>query len=119
MAVASQVNEYGAQISYRAEGWNRDEFDDGLQERFDFQPVFEEERVEFPKNYNNQYHSSRFESQIEKLLTRQVLGTSLPKFNGDVRFWPSFLATNRCQTHECQFNQISQYHKISKQTNVL
>jgi hypothetical protein len=33
---------------------------------FDFSPVFEE-----------------------------VLGTSLPKFNGDVRFWPSFLAIYR------------------------
>jgi hypothetical protein len=38
------------------------EFDGGLQERFDFQPDFEEERAEFPKNNNNQHHSSRFES---------------------------------------------------------
>jgi hypothetical protein len=72
---------------------------------FDFPPVLEEEKAEFPKNNNNQHHSSRFESQIEELLTRQVVGTSLPKFNGDVRCWPSFLAIYRRQTLECQFNQ--------------
>jgi hypothetical protein len=82
----SEANVYGAhQISHGAEGRNKNVFDDGLQERFDFPPVSEEGRAEFPKNNNNQDHSSRFKSQIEKLLTRQVLGTSLPYFNGDVR----------------------------------
>jgi hypothetical protein len=41
------------QISHRAEKRNRNEFDDGLQEGFDFPPVFEEENAEFPKNNNN------------------------------------------------------------------
>jgi hypothetical protein len=45
----SEANMYGAPISHRAEGRNRNEFYDGLQERFDFPPVFEKERAEFQK----------------------------------------------------------------------
>jgi hypothetical protein len=50
--------------------------------------------------------------QIEKLLTRLVLGTSLPKFNGDVRFWPNFLAIYRRQIHECQLNQSENMQRL-------
>jgi hypothetical protein len=52
----------------------KDEMEMNLREKLDFPPIFEEEKAEFPKNNNNQHHSSRFESQIEKPLTRQVLG---------------------------------------------
>jgi hypothetical protein len=76
-----------SQISHRAEGRNGNEFDEDLRDKLVFPPIFEEEKTEFPKNNNNQHHSSRFESQIEKPLTRQVHGTSLVKFS-DVRFWP-------------------------------
>jgi hypothetical protein len=99
-------------MSHRDEGRHRNEFDDGVQERFDFPPVFGEKRLKLPKNNNNQHHGSRFESQIEKLLKRQVLGTSLPKFNGDVRFWSIILAIYRRQTHECQFNQSENIQRL-------
>jgi hypothetical protein len=43
LSSGSEANVYGAQISHRAERRNRNEFVDGLQVRFDFQPVFDEE----------------------------------------------------------------------------
>jgi hypothetical protein len=89
-------------------------FDDGLHERFDFPPVLEEEFAEFPKNNNNQHHSSRFESQIEELLMRLVLGTSLPKFNGDVRFWPSFLVIYGRQTHSVNSTKEQQEDVVDR-----
>jgi hypothetical protein len=55
-----EANVY-TQISHRAEGRNGNEFDDGVWEKLDFPPIFEEERAEFPKNNNNQHHISRFE----------------------------------------------------------
>jgi hypothetical protein len=79
MGNQSTINS-NAQISHRAEGRNRNEFHDGLQERFH---QFSRKKGR-KKNNNNQHHRSKFESQIEKL------ETSLPKFNGDVRSLPSF-----------------------------
>jgi hypothetical protein len=56
------------------------------------------------RNNNNQQHSSRVDSLVFR--------TSLPKLNGNVRFWPSFLAINRRQTHECQFNQSENIQRL-------
>jgi hypothetical protein len=53
---------------------------------------------------NYQRVDTTFTTDMKKLLTRQVLGTSLPKFSGDVAQWPSFLATYRRTTDECQFS---------------
>jgi putative lipase involved disintegration of autophagic bodies len=39
-------------------------------------------------------------------------GFPLPKFNGDIRFWPSFLTIFRRQTHECQFNQSENMQRL-------
>jgi hypothetical protein len=40
------------------------------------------------------------------LLTRQVLGKSLPKISGNLAQWPSFLATYRRTTDECQLSSV-------------
>jgi hypothetical protein len=53
---------------------------------------------------NYQRVDSTVTTDVNKLITRQVLGTSLPKFSGDVAQWPSFLATYRRTTDECQFS---------------
>jgi hypothetical protein len=52
-------------------------------------------RSEITEFNNFQRVDSTFTTDVKKLLTRQVLGTSLPKFSGDVAQWPSFLATYR------------------------
>jgi hypothetical protein len=43
-------------------------------------------------------------------LTRQVLATSLPKFNRDVRFWPSLLAIYRRQL--CQLSKSENMQRL-------
>jgi hypothetical protein len=52
---------------------------------------------------NYQRVDSTFTTDVKKLLTRQVLETSLPKFFGNVAPWPSFLATYRRISDEYQF----------------
>jgi hypothetical protein len=42
----------------------------------------------------------------------EITITSLPKFNGDVRFWPSFLAIYCRQTQKCQFNQSENMQRL-------
>jgi hypothetical protein len=63
-----------------------------------------ETQSEITEFSNYQRVDSTFTTDVKKLLTEQVLGTSLSKFSGDVAQLPSFLATYRRTTDECQFS---------------
>jgi Protein of unknown function (DUF1759) len=59
-----------------------------------------------------QLSGENFTSNVEKLLTRQVMGTNLPKFSGEVSQWPSFLATYLRTTIDCQFSDPENMQRL-------
>jgi Protein of unknown function (DUF1759) len=51
---------------------------------------------------------------MSKLLTRQVLGTDLPKFSGDPKEWPTFITTYKRTTADCIFSNSKNKERLRK-----
>lgn len=66
------------------------------------------------KNNWQKLNKTDHTNMIEKLLTRQVLGHELPKFDGKIADWPSFYSIYQRTTHEGQFTEIENIQRLRK-----